>query len=50
MRFIVERQEGVYFLTGKAMDLINFFAQFFTISFALVVGLLTLIIVLIIFK
>ncbi len=37
-------------LTDDALDLINFFSQLFTVSFALVLGLLTVIILLLIFK
>jgi len=37
-------------LTDNALDLINFFSQLFTVSFALVIGLLVFIIVLLIFK
>jgi len=37
-------------LTDDALDLINFFSQLFTVSFALVFGLLTVIILLLIFK
>lgn len=50
MRFLVERSEGVFFLTPKAMDLLNFFTQLFTVSFAILFGLLTLLIILILFK
>ncbi|NCO05338.1 MAG: hypothetical protein GW939_04315 [Candidatus Magasanikbacteria bacterium] len=37
-------------LTDDALDLINFFSQLFTVSFALVFGLLAVIILLLIFK
>lgn len=37
-------------LTDSALDLINFFSQLFTVSFAVVFGLLTVIILLLIFK
>lgn len=37
-------------LTQTALDLINFFSQLFVVSFALVFGLLTVIILLLIFK
>lgn len=37
-------------LTDDALDLINFFSQLLTVSFALVFGLLTVIILLLIFK
>jgi len=37
-------------LTDDALDLINFFSQLLTVSFAILFGLLVLIILLIIFK
>ena len=37
-------------LTDNALDLINFFSQLFTVSFAIIFGLLVIIIVLLIFK
>ena len=37
-------------LTDNALDLINFFSQLFTVSFAVIFGLLVIIIVLLIFK
>jgi len=37
-------------LTDNALDLINFFSQLFTVSFAVIFGLLVVIIVLLIFK
>ncbi len=39
-----------YALTDNAMDLINFFSQLLTVSFAVLFGLLVFIILLIIFK
>jgi len=39
-----------YALTDDGLDLINFFSQLFTVSFAVLFGLLVLIILLIIFK
>lgn len=39
-----------YRLTEEALDLINFFSQLITLGFAISVGLLTVIILLIIFK
>jgi hypothetical protein len=39
-----------YALTDEALDLINFFSQLLTVSFAIVFGLLSLIILIIIFK
>ena len=39
-----------YALTDNALDLINFFSQLLTVSFAVLFGLLVLIILLIIFK
>lgn len=39
-----------YRLTGEALDLINFFSQLLTVSFAVLFGLLAVIILLIIFK
>lgn len=50
MRFLVEQSEGVFRLTNKALDLINFFSQLFTVSFAILFGLLTIIILILIFK
>ena len=50
MKFLVERQEGVFYLTNKALNLLNFFSQQLTVSFAILFGLLTIIILLIIFK
>ena len=41
---------GIYTLTDEALDLINFFSQLHTVSFAVLFGLLVLIILLIIFK
>lgn len=49
LKFMYE-DSGVYVITEYGMDLINFFVQFHLISYALIVGLLTLIVVLIIFK
>ena len=37
-------------LTDNALDLINFFSQLLTVSFAVIFGLLVVIIVLLIFK
>lgn len=37
-------------LTDKALDLINFFSQLFTVSLGIVFGLLAVIILLLIFK
>lgn len=37
-------------LTDKALDLINFFSQFFTVSVSIIVGLLVFMILLVIFK
>ena len=42
--------ETTYALTDNALDLINFFSQLITVSFAFLFGLLVLIILLIIFK
>lgn len=39
-----------YTLTPQALNLINFFSQFITVSFGILFGLITVIIVLIIFK
>ncbi|MFH1292204.1 MAG: hypothetical protein ABIH87_03330 [bacterium] len=39
-----------YALTSEALDLINFFSQLITVSFGLLFGLLTVVIVLLIFK
>jgi len=39
-----------YALTDEALDLINFFSQLITVSFGLLFGLLTVVIVLLIFK
>jgi hypothetical protein len=39
-----------YALTDEALDLINFFSQLLTVSFAILFGLLSLIILIIIFK
>lgn len=39
-----------YALTDNALDLINFFSQLFTVSFAILFGLLVLLILLVIFK
>ena len=50
MRFLIERNEGVYHLTNQALDLINFFSQLFTVSFAILFGLLLILILIIIFK
>lgn len=50
MRFIVERSDGVYFLTNKALNLLNFYSQLLTVSFAILFGLLVLLIILTIFK
>lgn len=36
--------------TEKGMNLINFFVQFFTVSFGLIFGLLAVVILLLIFK
>jgi len=41
---------GIYTLTDNGLDLINFFSQLHTVSFAVLFGLLTLLILLIIFK
>lgn len=40
----------VYRLTGQALDLINFFSQLFVVCFALLSGLLVILILLVIFK
>lgn len=37
-------------LTDKALDMINFFSQLFTVSFGIVFGLLAVIVLLLIFK
>jgi len=37
-------------LTDDALDLINFFSQLFTVSFGVIFGLVTVIILLLIFK
>jgi hypothetical protein len=37
-------------LTDKALDLINFFSQLLTVSFAVLAGLLVVVIILLIFK
>jgi hypothetical protein len=50
MRFLVEDPEGVFSLTNKALNLLNFFSQQLTVSFAILFGLLAIIILLIIFK
>jgi len=42
--------DNTYTLTDNALDLINFFSQLLTVSFAVLFGLLILIIILIIFK
>jgi hypothetical protein len=39
-----------YALTDKALDLINFFCQLLTVSFAVLFGLLVIVILLLIFK
>lgn len=39
-----------YSLTDQALNLINFFSQLLTVSFGLLFGLLTVIILLVIFK
>lgn len=39
-----------YALTDKALDMINFFSQLLTVSFAVVIGLLVIVILLLIFK
>jgi len=50
MRFLVERQDGVFYLTNNALDLINFFSQLLTVSFAILFGLLLILILVLIFK
>ena len=50
MRFLVEKQDGVFYLTNKALNLINFFSQQLTVSFAILFGLLMILILVIIFK
>ena len=37
-------------LTDEALDLINFFSQLFTVCFAILFGLISILIILIIFK
>lgn len=49
MPFLITTGAG-YSLTPRALDLINFFSQLFTVSFALISGLLVVVIVLIIYK
>ncbi len=49
MNFLITTKTG-YVLADQAMDLINFFAQLFTVSFAFISGLLVVIIILIIYK
>jgi len=50
MIFLVENPKGIYYLTDSALDLINFFSQMLTVSFAILFGLLAITILLIIFK
>lgn len=45
-----DKVTGIYTLTDPALDLINFFSQLLVVSFAILFGLLALIILLIIFK
>lgn len=49
MDFIITAST-TYALTPEALDLINFFSQLITASFGILFGLLTIVIVLIIFK
>ena len=48
--FCAQSANTVTALTDKALDLINFFSQLFTASFAIGFGLLVIIILLLIFK
>lgn len=50
MRFLVEQEEGAFYLTNKALNLINFYSQFFTVMFAILFGLIAILILIIIFK
>lgn len=47
---LVESAHTVLALTDKALDLINFFSQFLTLSFGIVFGLLAVIILLLIYR
>lgn len=50
MHFLYERIPGHFVLTDEALDLINYFSQLFTVSFAILFGLLSMLIIIIIFK
>lgn len=50
MRFLVENPDGVFSLTNQALNLINFFSQLLTVSFAILFGLLATLILILIFK
>ena len=50
MNFLISSDDIIYKLTPRALDLINFFVQFLTAGFAILFGLLILLIILIIFK
>ena len=43
-------QHGTYELSNEALDLINFFSQLYAVSFAILFGLLIILILVIIFK
>lgn len=49
MDFLIENH-GTLVLTDEALDLINFFSQLLTVSFAILSGLISILIVVIIFK
>lgn len=50
MDFITLTGTSTFAFTNEALNMINFFVQFFTLGFALVIGLLAILILIHIFK